>query len=218
VFTAPDLSPAGFAPLPMSRQESKWIAAALASRRSVNFTGAAVTPEAVTRALATPHSWLHIASHGVADTAAIGYAGVWLAPKLGETRPQLLSALALAEQPLAADLAVLNACQMASNPLDSSESSLSFATAISAAGVKHVVAALWPISDSSTRIWVPKFYAHLQSADDAALALAMAQRALAHHEAFRHPYYWASLLHFVSPVISEPGETVLLRRTQDRTH
>jgi CHAT domain-containing protein len=201
VFTAPDLSAAGFAPLPMAHQEHKWIESAAQTRKILNFAAASVTPEAVTRALATPQSWLHIASHGVADTAAIGYAGVWLAPKAGETRPQLLSALALAEQPLAADLAVLNACQLASNSLDSSESSMSFATAVSAAGVRHVVAALWPISDGSTRIWVPEFYAHLQHADDTEWALASAQRALAHHEAFRHPYYWASLVHFVSPEI-----------------
>jgi len=75
---------------------------------------------------------------------------------------------------------------------------LSFAGAVSAAGVDQVVAALWPLSDAATVRWVPAFYRALDDADlnSSAEALRQAQLELRASRHFRHPFYWASLVHF----------------------
>lgn len=110
----------------------------------------------------------------------------------------MLSWLDVINTPLRAPLAVLNACQLAAGPSATSQSSLSFASAVSAAGVDHVVAAYWPISDSASATWIPAFYSAMraQPAAHAMDALRSAQLALKDSRSFRHPYYWASLAYF----------------------
>ena len=111
----------------------------------------------------------------------------------GTSKPQFLSWLDIADLPLRADLAVLNACQ-----LGASSSSLSFAAAVSGAGVAHVIAALWPVSDAASDTWISSFYGALDplKLDSSAAALRQAQLALKQTRQFRHPYFWASLAHW----------------------
>lgn len=149
-------------------------------------------------ALQTPGAIVHLAAHGYAQPGLLGYAGVWLAPASGTPDPQFLSWLDIADTHLSAALVVLNACQLAAGPSATSQASQSFAAAVSGAGVDHVIAAFWPVSDTASAVWVPAFYRALDLSDpgSSANALRQAQLALKHSRHFRHPYYWASLGHF----------------------
>jgi CHAT domain-containing protein len=143
-------------------------------------------------------AWLHIAAHGVSRSGFQGLAGLWLTSPDGGHGPVFVSWLGLTDRPLAASLVVLNACQLADTGA-AVASSASFAAALAAAGVNHVVAARWQVSDNASTVWVPAFYAALR--DDpqrrVATAVQQAQLALLHSRQFRHPFHWAGLAHLV---------------------
>lgn len=145
--------------------------------------------------LARPGAWLHVAAHGVSRTGIQGLAGLWLSAEEEGGAPEFVSWLGLADTPLAADLVVLNACQLADSDV-AVNAAIGFATALAAAGVDNVVAANWQLSDSASSVWVPAFYSALaQPGATPVLALREAQLALRRSRAFRHPFYWAGLGH-----------------------
>ena len=62
----------------------------------------------------------------------------------------------------------------------------------------EVVAALWPINDTAASLWASTFYAHLSAhptSEEIAEALRASMLRLRDSRAFRHPRYWASLVH-----------------------
>lgn len=188
----------GLSPLRYADAEPDLIARTLPDLPLQKHTGAAATPAALMAALDDADAWVHLAAHGYARPELLGYAGAWLASPDDSQRSVMLSWLEIINVPLHAPLAVLNACQLAAGPGATSQSSLSFASAVSAAGVDNVVAAFWPISDSASAVWIPAFYAAMrdQPAARSVDALRQAQLAMKQSRAFRHPYYWASLTYF----------------------
>ena len=62
-----------------------------------------------------------------------------------------------------------------------------------AAGGQSVMATLWEVNDRSTIGFMLDFYRRA-GAQDSALALATAQRAMADKGPYRHPYYWAAFV------------------------
>jgi CHAT domain-containing protein len=165
---------------------------------SVDVQAAAADRASLIQALNARNVLVHIAAHGDADPAFLGHAGIWLAPERGTSTPQFLSWVDISDTSLQAELVVLNACKLGQGMSKVNGSSLSFAAAISAAGVNQVIAALWPVSDAATVKWVPAFYGALDTGDlgSSAEALRQAQLALRNSRHFRHPFYWASLAHF----------------------
>jgi CHAT domain-containing protein len=130
----------------------------------------------------------------VAQPQRIGYAGIWLEPSGDEKTPPFLSWIDILDSGVSADLVVLNACQLGDSGT-AVNGNLSFADAVSRAGAKHVVAALWPVSDAAAALWVPAFYSAI-TADphhDAAQALRAAQLRLRESRAFRLPFFWAGM-------------------------
>lgn len=150
----------------------------------------ASTRGAVLSALAEAGTWVHVAAHGTAQPARIGYSGIWLEPAGQGAAPTFLSWLDVLGTRSRSDLVVLNACQ-----LGEGGPNLSFAAAVARAGAKQVVSASWAMSDSATAVWVPAFYAALVAdpAHDAAAALRAAQLRLRDSRMFRHPFFWAGI-------------------------
>ena len=160
--------------------------------------GQSATRGAFQDLLQTPGLWLHVAAHGRADPGVLGNAGLWLANADGPD-VDFLSWLELGNLRTQAELLVLNACQSATGAQPSRQANVSFALAMSASGANHVVAALWPVSDVASGTWIPAFYRHLalsNQANTSAAALRQAQLSLYHSPHYRHPFYWASLVHF----------------------
>lgn len=182
-----------------AEQEPEWIVAAAAG---VTVRTSALTGDALLDRLRSPGAWLHVAGHGTVRDGLQGHAGLWAEP--GAAGPaQFISWLDLLDRPLAADLVVLNACALGDTGASRRNRASSFAGALQAAGVEHVVAALWPVSDSAAALWIPDFYHHLLETGangiaDPAAALRSAQLRLRGSRAFRHPFYWASLSHYTA--------------------
>ncbi|MGE4070352.1 MAG: CHAT domain-containing protein [Lysobacterales bacterium] len=188
----------GLGKLRYAEQEADLIARTEPKRELIRASDSQATRAALLSALSDPDAWVHLAAHGYAKPELLGYAGTWLANPKDPSNSDFLSWMDIIDTPLRAQLAVLNACQLAAGPDATSQSSLSFASAVTAAGVDHVVAAFWPISDSASAIWIPAFYSAMrdQPASHSMDALHEAQLALKNSRAYRHPYYWASLAHF----------------------
>lgn len=72
-------------------------------------------------------------------------------------------------------LVVLSSCSTAAGPSDRLEGPLTLARSLLAQGVPEVVAALWPVEDRATRLFMNQFYARLWAGADASEALAGAQ-------------------------------------------
>ena len=171
------------------------------------ITGNHSTRERLRELLGTSGHWLHISAHGKANPGVLGNAGLWL-PENG--RDDFFSWMDLGSLRTQLDLLLLNACESGSGALPSRQANVSFAIAMSASGSNHVVASLWPVSDTAAGTWIPAFYSSLiqinsaksnsvfpkNSAAGAASALRVAQNALEQSPHYRHPFYWGALVHF----------------------
>lgn len=144
--------------------------------------------------LAAPGARLHLSAHGQTQSDRLVASGLWLSANADGGDPQFLSWADLFEQGVAADLVVLNACELAKGD-SAASAALDFASAISRAGAHHTIAAQWPVSDTASAVWVPAFYRALAAGAEPADALAQARRALRASRAFRHPFHWAGWVH-----------------------
>ncbi|MEN8006215.1 MAG: CHAT domain-containing tetratricopeptide repeat protein [Candidatus Krumholzibacteriota bacterium] len=100
----------------------------------------------------------------------------------------------IADQYLKARLAVLSACETGSGRILSGEGVLGLSSAFLIAGVRTVVASLWPVDDGATAALMKEFYAELSAGHDVATALARAQEAIREKPATAHPFYWAGFV------------------------
>jgi len=184
------------APLFGAEQEPRLIADIVPDMPVTVVAGQGLNETTLLETLAADMNWVHVAAHGTHRGGLPGYSGLWLAPVQADAPLRFVGWLALADTPLHAGLVVLNACQLAQAD-DLPDGGVDFATALAAAGVAHVVAARWTISDAASAQWVPAFYAALNADRQAgpAFALRAAQLRMRAGRAFRHPYYWASLVH-----------------------
>lgn len=177
--------------LPMlagAEQEPRLLQLSLPPALSPRFSEAPLDRHSLRQALDGAGQWVHIAAHGTLRSGRQGYSGLWFG-----AAPEFIGWIDLVGRPLQAELLVLNACELGG----SSGSSASFAAALSSAGLAHVVAGLWKVSDGAGALWVPVFYSELARAPAAgpAVALRAAQLRLMQSRLFRHPFYWASMIH-----------------------
>ncbi|MGE3972532.1 MAG: CHAT domain-containing protein [Porticoccaceae bacterium] len=185
----PTLSAAAFEPALIQRNSSN---------RQIDTLAAASREQALAK-LAEPGAWLHVSAHGRTQSDRLLASGLWLNPKDGSNDPQFLGWADVFERGVAADLVVLNACELAQSDGAAANAALDFAAAISSAGARDTIAAQWPVSDTASAVWVPVFYRALAAAGDhpdPAQALAEARRALRASRAFRHPFHWAGWVHW----------------------
>jgi len=152
------------------------------------------TPQALLELLDESAAWVHVAAHGASRPERIGFAGIWLETPPQETTPAFLGWLDVLDNGVRADLVVLDACQLGDSG-SAVSGNLSFADAVSRAGARQVVAALWPVSDAASALWVPAFYRALvdDPRHDPAQALRAAQLRLRATRAFVHPFFWAGM-------------------------
>lgn len=127
----------------------------------------------------------HIASHAFYDSITGRLSGIALADQdvwLDQLRE-------LTPLP---DLITLSACSGNQSLMFEGDEAIGLTTTCLAAGARHVIGALWPIRDDAAVSLMREFYRHFLAGDTAARALALAQRAAAHH---RDDYLrWGSFL------------------------
>ncbi|MFE6822162.1 CHAT domain-containing protein [Streptomyces sp. NPDC057690] len=145
---------------------------------------------AAVRAALPATTWAHFACHAVSDFNAPAGGAIHLED--GVITVTDISRLRLRS----AELAYLSACSTADRGLGANES-INLASAFHLAGFRHVIATLWPLSDTIAAGAARAFYQHLPdgtTADVAALALHHVIRKLRAEHPDR-PDLWAGLIH-----------------------
>jgi CHAT domain-containing protein len=212
-----------FGPLPETALEAKEVAAIWQTAQEgpvVRLSGADAR-EAAFQEQASGKRVLHLATHGF---FLGGCRAILTDPASGTSEnPLLLSGLALAgangrsvtgppddlgivtaEQIAAMDLegvewAVLSACNTGLGELRAGEGIFGLRRAFQAAGVRTVIAGLWPAEDESTRRWMQALYrsrflggmSTSEAVREATLSMLSAQRS---RHLSTHPLYWGGFV------------------------
>ncbi len=187
LLVAADPRSPGNAPLPAARAEGKAVAELFPGARL--FVGETATRRQVLPEL-TRHGILHFATHGLFDAEDGLRSGLLLATEGGRDEAQLLEARELINIRLAAQMAVLSACDTGQGERSGGEGLLGLTWAFRAAGCPSIVASLWSVDDAATGKLMVHFYQGLKSGrrKDDALREAM----LAVKQGQPQPYFWAA--------------------------
>lgn len=183
----------GFAlgPLPGTREEVTRIAGIFGPSGQVRLGGEAT--KASVRDLARSATYLHFACHGVIDSEFPMHSALALSPDLASGDDGLFQAWEIIQDlKLDADCVVLSACETGLGRIQGGEGILGLTRAFFYAGARSTVVSLWPISDESTSTLMEAFYREILAGAPRDLALLRAQRSLARHPAFAHPFFWAA--------------------------
>jgi CHAT domain-containing protein len=115
-----------------------------------------------------------------------------------------------------ASLVVLSACNTGNSSLDF-VGHRSLAGAFLKSGSPTVLATLWQVDDSATRVFMNHFYTALSKGDSPQESVKNAQLELLGSAQFQHPYYWAGFLLFqgieARATLSNSRRTSLLYRS-----
>lgn len=191
--------------LPNAAREVRALAA-MYGPGSVALTGAAAT-EAALRSAAPKAGILHIATHGELVRSSPMYSFVALGGDAGAVDPAhdgRLEAWEVANLPLAADLAVLSACESARGGDGGGEGVTGLSWSLFAAGASTAVVSLWEVDSASTTDLMLALHRSLAATrrgstqptapGQVATAMRSAARTLIATREYRHPFYWAGFV------------------------
>jgi CHAT domain-containing protein len=146
--------------------------------------------------LAGQYDVIHLATHGYFNKLNPLLSGVMLEPDAQEDgRMEVHEIL---ELKLNAKLVTLSACDTALGSgyfaeVPAGDDLVGLTRAFLYAGTPSVLASLWEVNDRSAVSLMRDFYGRLRTTDKVT-ALAMTQRDLRRHGAYRHPYYWSGFV------------------------
>jgi CHAT domain-containing protein len=183
-------------------RQSAPAARVLALGESTRLPHAAREAQTVARLL--PQGWAFVGNEATIENLCThaSSAGVIHFACHGQFRTDnpVFSALHLHDGPLTAETietlqlpgatVVLSGCETALSDMGAGDEMFGLTRAFLVAGAARVVAALWPVNDSTTAEFMTDFYAALRGGHSPAAALRQAQ--LAARQRQTHPFYWAS--------------------------
>lgn len=196
---APALREAGssLSRLRFSREEAEAIAAA-APRGAVRLElGFDASRDALLAPGLRDFRFIHLATHGVFDTARPELSGLALSgvDAAGRVRDGFFGLRDVYALDLAADLVVLSGCQTALGREIRGEGLLGLTRGFFYAGAPRVVASLWRVDDRATARLMARFYREMwEKGLPASAALRAAKRALAAEPRYRDPYSWGAFV------------------------
>jgi len=137
---------------------------------------------------------IHLAVHGIADSAFPDRAALVLGTSSNSQDDGLLQAREIRELPINAELVTLTACDTGTGKLLGQEGVANLETAFLLAGAKSVIASLWTADDVYTTNLVKRLYQHIVSGQEKGVALREAKLDLI-KEFGDHalPVYWAGI-------------------------
>ncbi len=180
--------------LPATAAEVAVIHATLGGRHAL-YVGAANQKARLADALALRPTILHLATHGVADSAVAERSRLVFSPATPGGAAEALYLREIYSLPLdGVALAVLSACDTERGPLVRGEGVQGFGRALLAAGADSAVTTLWRVPDHAAARLMAAFYRHVQSGVFRAEALALAKRELRRDPELAHPHFWAAFV------------------------
>jgi CHAT domain-containing protein/tetratricopeptide (TPR) repeat protein len=173
-----------------AEDEARAIAELFGERASL-LIGPDATESAVTEAMANA-AVIHLATHGIADSADPLASMVVLAPNAGGDEANgILTARELMALHLVADLVTLSACQTALGKI-SGEGVLGLSRTLLWAGARTLIVSQWSVEDDATQELMVELYKAFLDGEGAATALQRASRALRDLDPrYEHPRFWA---------------------------
>lgn len=108
----------------------------------------------------------------------------------------ILNSFELYKIKLETDLVILSACHSASGKLYQSEGIIGMTRAFATSGANNVVSSLWPATEKSASLILPKFLAYLQKGESKSEALRNSKINYLEEVSpgFQHPYYWSNFI------------------------
>jgi CHAT domain-containing protein len=180
-------------PLPDAEREVRAIAALYGDRSRVYVKGEA--SENAFKQEASQFDILHLATHGFLDDHSPMYSALLFAAPSGHpTEDGLLETREILRMRLHASLAVLAACDTGRGATGPGEGVIGISWAFLMAGCPTTIVTQWKASSSAASTLMVDFHRHLRNGSGKAEALRLAQVAMLHDRAFRHPFYWASFV------------------------
>jgi CHAT domain-containing protein len=162
------------------------------------FLGFDAAKPAVVHGALRDYAIVHIATHGVVDSAHPERSGLILSlvDRHGRPRPGLLSLDDIYRLNLNADLVTISACETALGREVRGEGLFSLTRGFLYAGANRVLATLWRVDDEATSDLLRNFYRALfqNPACTPATALRRAQLATMAQPRWRSPFYWAGFV------------------------
>jgi len=187
------LRSASYDALPQARREVRELGK-LYGPASAVYVGDEAS-EARVKAQAGGRSVLHFAAHGLLDDASPLYSQLVLAPpRPGESDDGLLEAQEIMELDLAADLAVLSACETGRGRVGRGEGLIGLSWAFFVAGCPTTVVSQWKVDSESTSQLMLGLHRGLARGRSTPEALRQAALRLLRDPRYRHPFYWAPFI------------------------
>ena len=150
--------------------------------------------EDVWKAEAGKYRFLHLATHGLANSIKPLYSHLFLATDASKTTEDgLLEAWEIMNLRLNADFVVLSACETGYGRTDKGEGLIGLSWVFAVAGVPRVVASSWKIESLGTAELMIEFHRQMRllPQKSAAESLQNAMRNQLKKSNRRHPFYWA---------------------------
>ncbi len=183
--------------LGFSHEEAEAITAAAPAGSILVKQGFAASRDALVGGPLRDFRTLHLATHGIFDTARPELSGLVLSRVDPSGRPLdgFVGLRDIYGLDLAADLVVLSGCQTALGREIRGEGLLGLTRGFFYAGAPRVVASLWRVDDRATARLMARFYHGLWGeGQTAAAALRQARLGLAAEHRYRDPYYWGAFI------------------------
>jgi CHAT domain-containing protein len=188
-----------FEQLPDAEVEVKTIAQIFGGNRSRVFTGTDANEKAF-KSLASNFGTIHFATHGVLDNRQPLYSYLLLSKSEGDANDDgLLEAREIMNLDLAADLAVLSACETARGRIGAGEGVIGMSWALFVAGCRTTIVSQWKVDSAGTAQLMVNFYKLLleskgQGRKAKSEALRQAAVMLMKDRKYQHPFYWAGFV------------------------
>lgn len=163
--------------------------------RSTVLVGTKATETAFKKADLQTRSVIHLAVHGVANTARPDAAALILLADPIATEDGLLQLPEVLQLRLNAPLVVLSACETAVGRLQGQDGAVTLSRAFLMAGAHGVVSTLWAVDDTMSAFLMKRFYEGVVSGKDTVTALTEAKRTVVRTFGTKAlPYHWGAFM------------------------
>lgn len=181
---------AAVGPLPDAEAEVRALARLYRGKDQRVYIGAEAR-ESVFKREAGHYRVLHVATHGMLDGASPMFSSLLLATGGEPDEDGLLEAREIAGLRLAADVAVLAACDTARGRISTGDGVMGMSWALLIAGCPNAVVSQWKAESAATARLMVDFHRRLVAGTPLPVAMQDAQRALLRERRYAHPFYWA---------------------------